>query len=321
MLFSGAAVFFLAFFGRVTGELYDIRAKLYRDENCFEETDPLILFAGGSCYAQYWSNISKGFTIHVVSLTKPKRMVLSDYSDHCRNEISSRLVYEEECSEFYCSTNDCYYGRFTISLRVNCYGRRDCKSITTAEQIFYNTASCDGGEYMDQTHPVSTIDEKPEYDNSFGTLPTKGMPSYEEEASAGFDYDEEDLGEIEPEKSPIGEKYSYEAWQNENRRVAFPQPQRSASDACLRAINGTVMYMRKFNGSQVHEFLFDLSDDCTPLEHVGYRWYAYTVGYCYPMQNGKSYKWYVDRVIADSLTISRLGLAALLTLFELAQRN
>ena len=30
---------------QVTGELYDIRAKLYRDENCFEETDPLILCA------------------------------------------------------------------------------------------------------------------------------------------------------------------------------------------------------------------------------------------------------------------------------------
>ena len=30
---------------QVTGELYDIRAKLYRDENCFEETHPLILCA------------------------------------------------------------------------------------------------------------------------------------------------------------------------------------------------------------------------------------------------------------------------------------
>jgi hypothetical protein len=315
MIFSGASVFLWALLGSVAGELYDIRAKLYRDENCFEETHPFILYAGGACYAQHFSNFSKGFTIHVVSLTKPKRMVLSDYSDHCRNEISSRLIYEEECSEFYCSTNDCYYGRFTISLRVNCYGRRDCKSITTAEQIFYNTATCDGGEYMDNQHPVSTIDEKPEYDATFGSLPTKGMPSYEEEASSGFDYDED--VEVEPEKPP----YSYEAWQNENTKVAFPQPQRAAGDACLRAINGTVMYMRKFNGSQVHEFLFDLSDDCTPVEHVGYRWYAYTVGYCYPMQNGKSYKWYVDRVVADSFTLSQLGLATLLALYELAQRD
>jgi hypothetical protein len=313
MNFSGAWVVLLAFFHTVTGELYDIRAKLYRDENCFEETHPLILYASGACYAQHFSNFSKGFTIHVVSLTKPKRMVLSDYSDHCRNEISSRLIYEEECSEFYCGTNDCYYGRFTIALRVNCYGRRDCKSITTAEQIFYDTATCDGGEYMQNQHPVSTIDDKPELDASFGSLPTKGMPSYEEEASSGFDYDEE----LQPEP----EKHSYEAFQDENTRTAFPQPQRTAGDACLRAINGTVMYMRKFNGSQVHEFLFDLSDDCTPVEHVGYHWYAYTVGYCYPMQNGKSYKWYVDRVVADSMAISQLGLAALLALFELAQRD
>jgi hypothetical protein len=314
MIFSGALVVLLAFFDRVTGELYDIQAKLYRDENCFEETQPLILYASGACYAQYLNtNFSKGFTIHVVSLTKPKRMVLSDYSDHCRNEISSRLIYEEECSEFYCGTNDCHYGRFTIAPRVNCYGRRDCKSITTAEQIFYETTGCEGGEYMDKELPVSTIDDKPELDASFGSLPTKGMPSYEEEADAGFDY--------EDDVKPPPEKFSYEAWQNENSRVAFPQPKRTAGDACLRAINGTVMYMRKFNGSQVHEFLFDLSDDCTPVEHVGYRWYAYTVGYCYPMQNGKSYKWYVDRVVADSMAISQLGLAALLALFELAQRD
>jgi len=311
MVFSGASVCLLGFFGRVTGELYDINAKLYRDENCFEETSIPPPYAGGACYAQHYSNFSKGFTIHVVSLTAPKRMVLSDYSDHCRNEVSSRLIYEEECSEFYCGTNDCYYGRFTISLRVNCYGRRDCKSVTTAEQVFYDTSTCDGGEYMDNQHPVSTIDKRPELDRSFGSLPTKGMPSYEEEASSGFDY-EDDI-------KPAPDKYSYEAWQNPNTRVAFPVPQRGPGDACLRAINGTVMYMRKSNGSQVHEFLFDLSPDCIPVENVGYRWYAYTVGYCYPMQNGKSFKWYVDRVVADSLTISRLGLAALLTLFELSQ--
>ena len=39
------------------------------------------------------------------------------------------------------------------------------------------------------------------------------------------------------------------------------------------------------------------------------------------MQNGKSYKWYVDRVVADSLTISQLGLAALLMLYELGKRD
>merc|ERR1712216_1028194 len=54
----------------------------------------------------------------------------------------------------------------------------------------------------------------------------------------------------------------------------LPTPRRSAKDYCLRSMNGTKMYMRNPNGSQIHEFVFPMSANCEPLEYVGYRWYA-----------------------------------------------
>merc|ERR1719265_2063997 len=270
--------------GIAAAEMYDIQGKLYKDENCFEDAGAH-LFAAGTCYSNTWTNESKGFTLHVVRLTKPRQMTITLYSDHCKNEIGSRYIYEEECDKFMGDV----YGRFSIMQRSNCYGKRDCKSIVTAEQVFYDQMNCRGLTIMDQEFPVGTLN--PQYAQSFGSLPTIGMEAYDETSDAGYDFGP---GAV----APASDEFKYSG-QN-SVPSTFPIPQAANGDHCLRAINGTVMYLRNVNGSQIHEFLFDLSPDCTPL--VGYRWYAYTLGYCYPIQNGFSYKWYTQKRIVESFS-------------------
>lgn len=176
--------------------------------------------------------------------------------------------------------------------------------MTTGDQTFYEHSNCHGGEVLTQEFPVSTMSRAMQ--TSFGSLSTVGMEGYEDTADAGYDFPGEPGAEVREEKFRFGED-----------EIVWQAPQMSPADYCLRSMNGTKMFQRKPDGSQIHEFVFPLSPNCKPLDYVGYHWYAYTVGHCYMMKTpGFSFRWYT---IKGTITAGLASLAGLLaSLFVLS---
>jgi hypothetical protein len=218
------------------------------------------------------------FSIQIVALQEPRRLAIDMYSDHCHHLIEERYLFEAQCEPFFGD----YHGTFTIVPRVQCYGG-ECTTITIADQTFYEQPNCNGLEMLIQPWPVSTMSINMQ--ETFGSVPTVGMDTYAESSDGGFE-----LG-LEPGEEEE-ETFKYTGPDSLYETGFLPTPRRSAKDYCLRSMNGTKMYMRNPNGSQIHEFVFPMSANCEPLEFVGYRWFAYTTGHCYQMQEGYSFRWY-----------------------------
>lgn len=262
-------------------------------------------FMVDTCYANYFSNVSLSFKIDVVSLSEPRRLSIEMYSDHCHASVANRYLYESQCEPFFGD----YYGVFTIVPRVSCYGGDSCATITTAEQVFYEQRACRGQELHLMKFPVSVMNT--EYQKSFGQLVTVEMEGYDQAVDSGAEYG--------PEAQAVKASTAEEEFFYEKQHMMpsyFPVPSRSPSDSCIRGANGTMMFLRDPNGTQIHEFMFDLSADCTPLDFVGYRWYAYTVGHCYMMQGGYSFKWATPPGSGVSGYAAALGLAVWLGLLS-----
>jgi hypothetical protein len=276
---------------RELSQMYDIHLRMYKDENCFEEHKQDKFLVGG-CYANYYSNVSVAFSFGIVALQEPRRLSIDLYSDHCHTVIAERYIYETQCEPFFGD----YHGQFTLVARTSCYGA-ECATVTTADQSFFEHSTCHGGNTIFE-FPVSTMSR--DMQKTFGTLSTVGMPGYEETTDAGWG----DPGEL----VVVEEKYRH--GQDE---IVWPAPVRQPKDYCLRSMNGTKMFQRNPNGTQIHEFVFPLSPDCKPLEYVGYHWYAYTVGHCYMMKTpGFSFKWYTIKGSIVQGVASLAGLLAFL---------
>lgn len=277
--------------GRELSQMYDIHLRMFKDENCFEEHKQDKFLVGG-CYANYYSNVSVAFSFGIVALQEPRRLSIDLYSDHCHTVIAERYLYETQCEPFFGD----YHGQFSLVARTNCYGP-ECATVTTADQAFYEHATCHGSETTFE-FPVSTMNTAMQ--KTFGSLQTVGNEGYEDTQDSGFEFPGETAA-----LDARNQKYRHK--QDE---IVWDAPYRSPKDYCLRSMNGTKMFMRNPNGSQIHEFVFPLSPDCTALEYVGYHWYAYTVGHCYMMKTpGFSFRWYT---IKGSIVQGLASLAGLL---------
>lgn len=91
-------------------DTYDLQAELYRDPNCFEQAEKLLL-STDNCYANVYSaNSSKAFDIDIVRFhpykldsgeTIPQAINLHQYIDHCKtSNLPPKTSYVGQCTPF-----------------------------------------------------------------------------------------------------------------------------------------------------------------------------------------------------------------------------
>jgi len=286
----------------VKADVYDISIRIYRDTNCFEPAGER-LFTTSNCYANFFSNISSSFMLSIVSLKAPQQLVMEQFDDHCNLPADLepvRAMYTDQCEPFFGE----YYGVYKIQTRSDCAGVRDCNSIVPAEQTFYTSLDCSGPEYEIFGYPTSKMPLN--LQQTFGSVTTIGMPGFIDVSGLGM----EDGEEVESD-----EGFSFEG--AESIPLTFPVPTRMQLDHCLTYYMGTNFFYRMPDASQVHEFMFPNSPDCTPTLDEGYVWYAYTVNFCYPMHSGMSFRWVTTRGSSESgLTSSVIGLLIAILVYQ-----
>lgn len=124
--------------GNALGDAYDVGVKLYKDSNCFEQADELTLTTE-NCYANVYSNRSKGYRITIVSFSDPQKMNLVFYEDHCWTPVMAPIaVLTGECQHF----TGGFYGVYNLKYRSQNECTGQCSGLRLAVQEFYQSRIC-----------------------------------------------------------------------------------------------------------------------------------------------------------------------------------
>lgn len=146
--------------GYAMGDAYDVGVRLYKDQNCFEQAEELVLTTD-NCYANVYSNRSKAFQITIVSFSEPQRMNLVFFEDHCWTPVMApTAVRAGECQHF----TGGFYGIYSLKYRSanECTAGASCSYLRLAVQEFYQSricydsglCECIGDPYESYAYPI-----------------------------------------------------------------------------------------------------------------------------------------------------------------------
>mmetsp|Transcript_5990 Transcript_5990/g.9570 ORF Transcript_5990/g.9570 Transcript_5990/m.9570 type:complete len:262 (+) Transcript_5990:86-871(+) len=134
---------------RQAADTLDVSVRMYRDSNCFERQDELLLLDGG-CYANTYSNLTKGYKVKIVSFDGQQKVDIYDYEDNCNTQFRPpRTIRANTCERFVGG----FFANIDLRLRSStCVG--DCSRLAVAVQRFYSEALCKGLAYQVYNYPV-----------------------------------------------------------------------------------------------------------------------------------------------------------------------
>eukprot|EP00927_Polykrikos_kofoidii_P071767 TRINITY_DN67993_c0_g1_i1.p1 TRINITY_DN67993_c0_g1~~TRINITY_DN67993_c0_g1_i1.p1 ORF type:complete len:348 (-),score=44.32 TRINITY_DN67993_c0_g1_i1:30-1010(-) len=139
------------------GDTWDIYLRLFKDANCYERFDELLLL-DEACYANIWSNQSteKAFSVKVVSFDAPQTLHIREYSDDCHTESpltrvnGPKPILLNRCEWFIAG----YWAMTSLRFRsTTCVGDT-CSRLAVAVQTFYKEAECAGMSYATYKYPA-----------------------------------------------------------------------------------------------------------------------------------------------------------------------
>jgi len=121
---------------------WDVKIRLYRDLNCFERADDLLLLNNG-CYANLYGNLSKALAVKIVGYDAQGKFDFTEYNDNCNSiQRPTRQIQGQTCVKF----TGAFWARLTLSLRSSTC-TSDCSSLRVAVQTFYTSTDCSGLPY------------------------------------------------------------------------------------------------------------------------------------------------------------------------------
>eukprot|EP00933_Yihiella_yeosuensis_P073774 TRINITY_DN82514_c0_g1_i1.p1 TRINITY_DN82514_c0_g1~~TRINITY_DN82514_c0_g1_i1.p1 ORF type:complete len:263 (-),score=16.00 TRINITY_DN82514_c0_g1_i1:55-843(-) len=130
----------------------DIDVRMYRDSNCFERHEELLLLDNG-CYGNVYSNLTKAYSLRIVGFTGLKKLDLYDYVDACNTLFSpKRQIVAGRCERFVGG----FFGIATIKLRASTCEGSECSRLSVAIQSFYSAKLCAGLPSQMYTYPVQS---------------------------------------------------------------------------------------------------------------------------------------------------------------------
>lgn len=128
----------------------DIEVAMYSDSNCFERFDNLLLL-DDTCYANLYTNLTKGYKLKIVGFTGEKKLDLYDYTDACNTMFTpKRAIRAGKCERFVGN----YYAITRIRLRSSTCVGADCSRLAVVVNRFFSEAACAGLPYQLFTYPV-----------------------------------------------------------------------------------------------------------------------------------------------------------------------
>mmetsp|Transcript_11755 Transcript_11755/g.32126 ORF Transcript_11755/g.32126 Transcript_11755/m.32126 type:complete len:264 (-) Transcript_11755:177-968(-) len=137
----------------VAGDALDIKAQLYRDDNCFERAQDLTLLDSG-CYANLYTNITKAYTMKIVGFGATERFDLFEYIGTCNQgyqySARPRQIQGGRCTRFLGP----FYAILKSTFRSNSCSGSDCSSLNVATQNFFSEAGCAGLPTQSFKYPV-----------------------------------------------------------------------------------------------------------------------------------------------------------------------
>jgi len=119
-------------------ETWDISAQLFRDPQCFERAEDIVLLDEG-CYANMYSNITKAYSLKITSYNYPRVVDLYEYSDNCQSiAVPPKSLIVDVCEKY----TGAYWAKITIKYRSTICVGESCSDLLVGLQKFYDDADC-----------------------------------------------------------------------------------------------------------------------------------------------------------------------------------
>jgi len=127
----------------VNADTMDINAVLYKDANCFERADEMVLLDQG-CYANRYANLTKAFQLKIVVFeTGIQKIDLREYLNDCYPAYlfrPARTIHCGRCESFVGG----FFVQTSLRLRSSTCEGYSCSPLNTAVQSFYSMENCEG---------------------------------------------------------------------------------------------------------------------------------------------------------------------------------
>jgi hypothetical protein len=122
-------------------ETWDIHVQLYRDPNCYEFSDTLVLLDQG-CYANMYSNVTKAYSVKAIDFEYPQRIHIQEYQDDCQTptKVNPKEIESGTCTRFVGS----FWGKIELRYRSSSCIGDICSRLAVAVQTFYAKPNCIG---------------------------------------------------------------------------------------------------------------------------------------------------------------------------------
>lgn len=133
-----------------SAETWDIHVQLFRDPNCYEYADMLILL-DQSCYANMYSNVTKAYSVKAIDFEYPQRIHIQEYSDDCQTgtKVNPTEIEAGTCTRFVGS----FWGKISLRYRsASCVGDY-CSRLAVVVQTFFRNPGCTGLPMMTYYYP------------------------------------------------------------------------------------------------------------------------------------------------------------------------
>lgn len=124
---------------------------MYKDPNCFDRADDLLLL-DQACYSNIYTNNTKAYELKVVSFNPPQQIQWMEYDDDCINKAMPlpRVILAGRCEKW----SGAFWGILKLRFRSTVCMGADCSYLTTVNQMFYKTPDCKGVPYSHFNYPV-----------------------------------------------------------------------------------------------------------------------------------------------------------------------
>jgi len=132
----------------------DINVVLYKDPNCFERADDMVLLDQG-CYANRFDNMTKAFQLKVVVFDEKPKIDLREYINNCYEAFlfkPARTLEGGRCERFVGG----FYVQTSLRLRSTTCEGYSCSPISVAVQRFYSEEGCTGVVVENNNYPLQS---------------------------------------------------------------------------------------------------------------------------------------------------------------------
>lgn len=130
----------------------DINAALYRDPNCFEGVDQMVLLDRG-CYANRYDNLTRGFQLKIVVFEGEEKIDVREYINDCYDAFqfgAVRTLKVGFCERFIGG----FYVKAGLRLRSSTCSGASCSPLKVGAQRFYSQAGCQGLALQNYVYPL-----------------------------------------------------------------------------------------------------------------------------------------------------------------------